>query len=510
MQLSDHEATPELLRVMRQFGRTVPCMYDGSIAQRFAFIGHALRADGPFRPTTYDNGAGAVLSGQTCLVRYQRESDRKFGARNAVAFGESLLALACSRFVGYLSARPPIRTVPHDLYAQMIDDIDGRGNSIDVWWQEFIMHGKARGSMLLLVDMPRSLPGDRGTQVAQRLLPYWLPVLPEDLTDYELGDDGRFLFAEFGGTIQRDGKQVPCRWRFDAQEWRASSIDGDTVLDSGTHGLGECPLLIWTEGLEFPAFGPFSAIADVSKRLFNIESELDEILRSQTFSVLTMAVPDNTTEAQKLAAAQTAGQTIGTQNLIVHSGPAPAFIAPPDGPARVYMDRIAALRQRIDNIGLNVATIEQQESGIAMTMRFQQVNAELIKCAVRSEDLERRAWDLSARWLGLSAAPSVNWSRDYQIADVRREMEILDAMQTAQLPAEVVAEQQRRVVAAQFSGADADAMDRMIASIDERLRGITTAGANALDDGGGNVVPLHADRNSEVRAAIVQALNAGG
>lgn len=89
-------------------------------------------------------------------------------------------------------------------------------------------------------------------------------------------------------------------------------------------------------------------------------------------------------------------------------------------------------------------------------------------------------------------------------------MEILDAMQTSQLPAEVVAEQQRRIVAAQFSGADADALDRMIASIDERLRVITTASANALDDGGGNVVPLHADRNSEVRAAIVQALNAGG
>lgn len=488
----------------------MPGMYDGSIAQRFAFIGHALRADGPFRPATYDHGDGAVLSGQTCLVRYQRESDKKFGARNAVAFGESQLAIACSRFVGYLSAKPPLRTVPHDLYAQMIDDIDGRGNSLDVWWQEFIAQGKARGSMLLLIDMPRALPGDRGTQLALRKLPYWLPVLPEDLTDYELGDDGRFLFAEFSGTILRDGKQEPCRWRFDAQEWRASSIDGKTLFDSGIHGLGECPLLIWTEGLEFPAFGPFAAIADISKRLFNLESELDEILRSQTFSVLTMAVPDNTTEAQKLTAAQTAGQTIGTQNLIVHSGQTPTFIAPPDGPARVYMERISALRQRIDSIGLNVATIEQQESGVAMMMRFQQINSELIKCAVRSEDLERRAWDLSARWLGMSAAPTVNWSRDYQVADVRREMEILDSMQTSQMPAEVVAEQQRRIVSAQFAGADADLMDGLIAAIDERLRGIATANANVLDDGGGNVVPLHTDRNSDVRAAIVQALNAGG
>lgn len=483
-------------------------MYDANIAARYAFIGHALRGDGPFRPGVYELGGVSSLVGASYLARYQRESDAKYAARNAVAFFDSPLALACSRFVGYLSARPPIRTAPHDVYAQMIDDIDGRGNSIDVWWQEFIAQGKARGSMLLLVDMPRALPGDRATQIAQRRLPYWLPVLPEDLTDYEIGDDGRFVVAEFRGTILVDGKQEPCRWRFDSQEWRAASSDGDTVFDGGTHGLGECPLLIWTEGLEFPAFGPFAAIADISKRLFNLESELDEILRSQTFSVLTMAVPDGTTEAQKLAAAQTAGQTVGTQNLIVHAGPTPAFIAPPDGPARVYMDRITALRQRIDIIGLNVATIEQQESGIAMQMRFQQVNAELVKCAVRSEDLERRAWDLSARWLGMSAAPSVNWSRDYQVADVRHEMEILDKMQASQMPGAVVAEQQRRIVAAQFAGADADLMDRLVAAIDERERGIGAA-ADGDGDENGNVVPLRGDRNSEVRAAIVQALNNG-
>ena len=31
-----------------------------------------------------------------------------------------------------------------------------RGNSLDVFWQEFGLAAKARGSMLLLVDMPRA------------------------------------------------------------------------------------------------------------------------------------------------------------------------------------------------------------------------------------------------------------------------------------------------------------------------------------------------------------------
>ena len=49
----------------------------------------------------------------------------------------------------------------------------------------------------------------------------------------------------------------------------------------------------------------------MARRLFNSESELDEILRSQTFSLLHMQVPDGTSDDQKLAAAKVAGETIG-------------------------------------------------------------------------------------------------------------------------------------------------------------------------------------------------------
>jgi hypothetical protein len=259
-------------------------------------------------------------------------------------------------------------------------------------------------------------------------------------------------------------------------------------------------VLIWTEGGDFPHFGPFAAIADLSKRLFNLDSELDEILRSQTFSLLTMQVPDTTTSAQKLAAAQAAGETIGTQNLLVHSGSTPAFIAPPDGPATVYLTRIDKLRDQINEIGLNVATVNQQESGIAMQMRFQSINSELARFSVRVEDLELRAWELSRRWLGMTVAPTIEWPRDFNIADVDAELKILADMQAAGMPAEVIAEQERRVVNVQFGNLDQDRKDALETALEERSRGIEKPG---------NVVPLRADPNAEVRSSIVRALNAG-
>jgi FKBP-type peptidyl-prolyl cis-trans isomerase (trigger factor) len=84
------------------------------------------------------------------------------------------------------------------------------------------------------------------------------------------------------------------------------------------------------------------------------------------------------------------------------------------------------------------------------------------------EDLERRAWDLSRRWLGFTAAPSVQWPRDFNIADVEQELKILADMQTTAMPTEVVAAQQKRVVSVQFGGLEQEDQDRINGAIDER------------------------------------------
>ena len=55
-----------------------------------------------------------------------------------------------------------MRELPHDLYASMAADIDGKGNSIGVFWQQFMTQFKARGSMLLLVDMPATMAPEHG------------------------------------------------------------------------------------------------------------------------------------------------------------------------------------------------------------------------------------------------------------------------------------------------------------------------------------------------------------
>lgn len=437
-------------------------------AERFRFIGHALAADGPFRPRVTEDGTRTVtLSGLSYLVRYPRESDVKFARRNEVAFYASPLLRACARFTGYLSTKPPQREMPNPLFDAVAKDVDGKGNDIDVFLQQFALDAKARGSMLMLVDMPADMPATRAEQMSARRLPYWSAIKPESVTDYAVGEDGQFEFVEFAGTFAKEGGQaVDCTWRFDRQGWTATDKERRT-LSQGQHQLGRCPVIIFTEGGDFPHFGPFAAIADVGKRLFNADSELDEILRSQTFSLLTMQVPEESTDGEKIQAAQVAGETIGTNNLMVHSGSTPAFIAPPDGPARIYLDRIKQLQSQVDEIGLNVIGSMAQESGIALQMRFQALNGELSKFAGRMEDFEKRAWELSRAWLGMTQAPTVEWPRDYNLSDVQTELQILADMQASGMPRPVIAQQQKRIVALQFPGLEQMQADEIAQAIDE-------------------------------------------
>lgn len=438
---------------------------------RFRFIGHSLRGDGPFRPAIAYNSDGTVLNiGHSYLVQYPRESKEKFARRNEVAFYASPLASAVSGFLGHLSTRPVSRDIPNELFKAIADDADGKGNSIDVFWQDFAFNFKARGSMLLLVDMPRIEAQNLSSQISQRIVPFWTPLLPELVTDFEVGDDGKFNFVRFSGFFTKEsGEQVQCVWHFDRFKWECRDAE-DKILATNQHPLGECPVLIATESGDFPCFGSFSSIADIARRLFNLDSELDEILRSQTFSLLTMQVPENSTDAAKLAAAQVAGQTIGTSNLLVHSGSTPSFIAPSDGPATVYMERIKSLKSQISEIGLQVSVVDAFQSGVALQMRFQMINAELAKFAARLEDLERRAWELSRKWLGLEAYPSIAWPRDFNLADVEKELTILQQMRDTNMPVPVIAEQQRKVATLQFMGADQESQDEMMRSINETLQ----------------------------------------
>ena len=365
-------------------------------------------------------GIGGFLNGNY-IDKYPRESENKYEERKKIAYYINLFAPKVNRFVGYLFKKLPLRETNNKLIKLILDDVDFRGNNINVFMQNFAKNAKVRGVNLLLVDMPKTLPLTLKEQIENRILPYFVEILPERLIEYKLDNNGKFEYVAFSDVIDnstfqnKDTTQV-IRY-YDKNEWKILDMDG-SVIESGVHNLKVCPVLIFSENNEFPSIGEFSQIAFLNKRHYNLLSELDEILRNQTFSILTLKGNLNNDIEVK----------VSTENILIYSDERPEFIAPPPAPAEIYQKKIKQIEEAIDKIAYDVSTNQSPESGIALDIKFQGLNSSLANFATKLEDLELRAFDIVFRFLKEKNDITVSYPKNFNIIDIEKEINILNEM----------------------------------------------------------------------------------
>jgi hypothetical protein len=426
---------------------------------RFQFIAEALTGTGGFANGGY-------------LVRYPREDDAKFERRKAIAWYANALRPASQRFVGYLIKRPVVRDLPHPLLMAFADACNWRGDSLDVFWSEFMIDAKARGTMLLIVDRPRQ----GSPEAALRETPYLIPMPPERVKEYTLAATGQLASITLSDTQEIDGKLQAIERRYDTDGWRVESQG--KVLAQGQHGLGVCPVLLFTEAGNFPHIGNFATITDLSKRLYNLRSELDEILRAQTFSLL--AYPVTEMQAATLDP-QAIAHVISTHNLLLHYGASPQFIAPPEGPAMIYLSVMERIEALIRETALYVdPASNSQESGIALQMRFQALNSALVHFARRMEDFERRLWELVSRWLGLNAVTEIQWDNDYSLADLKLEIEVAQNMAALGAPPAYQVAKMQQLISLDLANLDPSELALILKQVDEVAQ--ETAGTPVIEE----------------------------
>ncbi|MCP4700146.1 MAG: hypothetical protein GY862_25330 [Gammaproteobacteria bacterium] len=405
------------------------------------------------------NGTGDFEDGEA-LVAYPRESNDKYAARQALAWYENLLRPACQRFVGHLLKRRPHRVIDNDLLQDLTLDADWKGNGIDVFWQGFALDLRARGSMLLLVDSPSEEDGDR-------VAPYLVPVLPENITAFETDISGRFTSLSYSDTETIDD-EITDVWRtWTTTVWAVTSPNEDNpkVYATGEHGLGVCPVLAITEMGDFPHIGEFATIADISIPLYNRQSEYEELLRSQTFSVLAYHVPPEMAATFDPALVSA---TVGTNNMLVYSGDAPSFLTPASTPTQAYIDAIQTLKDSADDISMNIELPTQAESGVALKLRFERLNSALASFAGRMEDFERSVWDVVALWIGIDEhRVEISWPNDYSISDAEVELSIVQQLQASGYPEEVIREVKKHALHSVLPSIENERMGELMESIDE-------------------------------------------
>jgi len=378
-------------------------MIQNDIMQKWKLAVNAYNGDGGFSDGTY-------------LSKFGRESDDKYKNRKETSVYYNMFSQKVERYIGYLFSQKPTRNTRNKLIKEILADTDKQGNSIDSFMSDFSAQAKVRGSMLLLVDMPKELSSNLKDQIDNRELPYFVPIEPERLTKYELDNFGNFLNVRYTDTIRENGEDVKIERYYDLTKWVV--YEGDEIKEQGEHNLGVCPVLAFSEKGSFPSAGEFTQIGDLAKDHFNKKSELDEILRAQTFSILTIQARDPKDVVLDL----------GTDNAISYAPDMakPDFIAPPEAPASTYQKEKNTIEQNINDVAYDIDTNKGVESGISLTIKFQGLNSSLSKFATKLNNLEYKMFDIAFRYIKSTNDISIQYPTDFNIIDIKNEISILE------------------------------------------------------------------------------------
>ncbi len=411
------------------------------------------------------NGEGGFADAEV-LEQFSRESDDRFGERkdSSKREYENIFVSKVSRYVGYLYKQPPVRVTNSDVLGAIVNNIDRSGNTVDVFMSSFTKNAKVRGVNLMLIDETQDSAIDRKDQIDNQLLPYVVEILPERVTDYKIDAFGKFEYVAFSDVINestyREEKKLEVIRYYDKEEWRV--YDGDEIIDSGPHGLGVCPVLIFAEKGKFESTGEFTQIAGMSKKLFNLDSELKLLLRGQTFSILTIhsdkgAKPDI---------------ELGTNNALIYSGDkAPSFISSDVGQPKTYAEKIEETKASMDRVAYDVSGSNGRETAEALSIKFQSLNSSLNSFAQRVEDIERSAWNIICAKLQVNPEDiSLFYNMDFDIIDIEKEISTLDSINSiVDLPL-YRATKLKSIIKADLPSVDQEGMDALFMEVDNQAK----------------------------------------
>ena len=407
------------------------------------------------------------------LIPHKRETEQNYRDRQQTAYYLNHFSLIVNALVNPIFKRRPLRDwtgTASPVAEAFLEDVDGAGNDMDSFMQAAALSAKLYGAVFIVVEnfQAMDLPASMGEALAQRKFPYAYTLDPDRVEGVSIDKNGRVLSIKFRDTAVSStmGGEKERTVYFDTHSW-AVYEDG-ALVSSGEHNLEEVPV-VWfpsqhVKNGELNPTPELYPIAGISCSLYNHCSWLTEILRNQTFPLLTFP----SKEASDLV--------IGNNNALCYDGDTvrfqPGFISPPSDPAALIQSQIKAMVEEMYRMaGLTFATTTKQEaSGISRQWEFERTNQRLAAFAKRCAAAERKVMALVARWMGLDLEFQATYSSDFGITDVATELKNAQAVLDMQLTDQLKVEVAKQVLSAYVPELPSDRFDAIIADIEKQAR----------------------------------------
>lgn len=376
------------------------------------------------------------------------------------------------------------------------NDIDRQGSSIDEFRKSVSDMAQIHGHCFIITDSPKTdseLIVNRRQQIDLRAFPYFSLYSPKNLINWSLDENGfpywvllREVYDANSNPVEFDkNAKQQCVYRLWTRDTWQIYDDKYELVDAGFHDLGKVPITCAFDKRSRKArnFLGISSIADISliaRDIYNLCSELRQILRDQTFAFL--AIQGTSSEYSELE--------LGTgKGLLYPEGrEVPQYVSPSAENANTYFQKIdrqvAKIYQlaKLDSGGLS-ATVKDpgtvdNNSGVSKAWDFNQTNSSLSSKSSNLEDAEMDMWTNFALWQGKKFDGSVQYPTEFSISSLKDDLNEAEQMARLDLGTMFNLEIRKAIIKKKFPRKPEEEISKMENEVEQLLKkGANTPGS---------------------------------
>lgn len=371
-------------------------------------------------------GSGGFIDG-SYLVPHVRETADKYSRRQALSYYANYVAPVVNSLVDPIFRKAAVRDwdgrkIESTMFSNFQKDVDRRGTKIAKFMKRAAKIAQLHAVCFIVVDNVPELAPNIEAAIKKRQFPYAYTVKPQQIKSYQCNKSGILTSITYEiFSRQATGiavTKITERWTWTETTWKREADHGTS---EGEHNLGIVPVIpLFSTDTDDGDMLPISEMVSIARTnlaIFNISSELRELLRNQAFAILAYPVTKNVdkTALEKLVT--------GTENMLGFDGEghaSPSFIAPPAEQAALLQVELERLVEEIYRMAslTSVVGVQQKASGVAKEWDFEQTNQVLADLSDNCEDAENRIAKLFELWTNTTIDYVCQYPDDFGIVDI--------------------------------------------------------------------------------------------
>jgi hypothetical protein len=388
------------------------------------------------------NGKEMDLSTRTNLFQHKKERNEDFRSRINMSYYYNFCAPIVDIYTNHLFKKPILENWGNikQIIERRKENIDGMDGSIFEFRKDVVDLMQIYGHIFVVIDKPKT--GQEiltlQDQIDQGAFPYFTAFHPQNVLNWSLDKNGRpywvLVKENYDGNVDpmqydADKAEIGQYRVWTRSEWILFNSDGNEI-GRGSHSAKQVPIVCIMnkrskQYANFMGISSLSDIAYISRDVYNACSELKQILRDQTFSILT--IQGESREFNEMV--------VGTSRALLYpeNRERPGYISPDSANAETlfkYIDKQISAMFRLAKLEGGSADFKGQDavaqSGVSKAWDFNETNQALSEKALNMQDAENKLWRIFAAWEGKEFDGSIQYPNEFSVESLNDDLDMAE------------------------------------------------------------------------------------